>query len=183
MVTMNARLKAMRYDAILVGLNLLLQLPGHRFRLAVLRAAGVQVGAEVAVERAVRISSLRGVRLGDNCNVNTRTYLDGRGGLELGDLVNVSPGVTFLTASHDVDSPTFEGKSRGVTVGSRAWIATNAIIMPGARIGEGAVVSAGAVVHGEVPPYTVVAGNPAKPIRERSREAQTELMTYRRWFH
>jgi acetyltransferase-like isoleucine patch superfamily enzyme len=183
MVSMSPRLSAASYDAFLVVINLLLALPGHRLRRRVLRAAGVELGADVSVERAVRISCRRGVRLGDGCNINRGTYLDGRGGLDLGAHVNVSPGVVFLTASHDLDSPQFEGSLGAVRVGDRAWIATRAIVLPGTEIGEGAVVAAGAVVHGKVEPFSVVAGNPARQVRSRARDAQRSLPPYRRWFH
>jgi hypothetical protein len=58
-----------------------------------------------------------------------------------------------------------------VTVGHDTWIGHKAIILPGVRIGNGAVVAAGAVVTKDVPPYTVVAGVPAKPVRQRFPEA------------
>jgi acetyltransferase-like isoleucine patch superfamily enzyme len=53
-----------------------------------------------------------------------------------------------------------------VTIQSKAWIGFNAIILKGVTIGEGAIVGAGSVVTKDVPPYTIVAGNPARLIRE-----------------
>jgi acetyltransferase-like isoleucine patch superfamily enzyme len=53
-----------------------------------------------------------------------------------------------------------------VTIGDKVWIGLNAIILKGVRIGEGSVVAAGSVVTHEVPPYVVVAGNPARVVRE-----------------
>ena len=60
-------------------------------------------------------------------------------------------------------------------VGNRAWIAYRAIILPGVTIGEGAVVGAGAVVNRDVPPFTIVAGSPARPVGERSRDLNYTL--------
>ena len=57
---------------------------------------------------------------------------------------------------------------KAVTIHSKAWIGFNAIILKGVTIGEGAIVGAGSVVTNDVPPYTIVAGNPAKIIREIS---------------
>ena len=54
-----------------------------------------------------------------------------------------------------------------ISIGSRVWICTGAIILPGVNIGDGAVIAAGAVVTKDVPPYTVVGGVPAKSIRKR----------------
>lgn len=58
-----------------------------------------------------------------------------------------------------------------VTVGHDTWIGHKAILLPGVSLGNGAVVAAGAVVTKDVPPYTVVAGVPAKPVRQRFPEA------------
>ncbi len=54
-----------------------------------------------------------------------------------------------------------------ITIEDCSWIATGAIILPGVTVGEGAVVAAGAVVTHDVPPWTVVAGNPAKEVKKR----------------
>jgi acetyltransferase-like isoleucine patch superfamily enzyme len=59
--------------------------------------------------------------------------------------------------------------------GRYAWIASHAIILPGVTIGEGAVVAAAAVVTKDVAPYTLVAGNPARFVRERSRDLRYQL--------
>ena len=55
-----------------------------------------------------------------------------------------------------------------VRIGDKAWIGFNAIILKGVTVGEGAIVAAGAVVTKDVPPYTIVAGNPARVIRTLS---------------
>ena len=54
-----------------------------------------------------------------------------------------------------------------ISIGSNAWIAGRAIVMPGRKVGDGAVVAAGAVVVGDVEPWTIVGGNPAKFIKKR----------------
>lgn len=68
----------------------------------------------------------------------------------------------------DVDLPIMEQKvtTAPITVGDDCWIAANAVITAGVTIGKHCVVAAGAVVTKDVPPYTVVAGNPAKPIKQ-----------------
>lgn len=55
----------------------------------------------------------------------------------------------------------------GTVIGNDVWIGYEALIMPGVKIGNGAIVSSRAVVTSDVPPYTIVGGNPAKPIRQR----------------
>ncbi|MEK4484307.1 CatB-related O-acetyltransferase [Psychrobacillus sp. FSL H8-0484] len=63
-----------------------------------------------------------------------------------------------------------------------AWIGMNAMIMPGVTIGEGAIVAAGSVVAKDVPPYTIVGGNPAKEIKKRFTATEIEKLKEMRWF-
>ena len=108
----------------------------------------------------------KGCIVGDNCILDAR-----RGGIELGENVNVGSNVSFYTDSHDYNDPYFRAsvsKVGGIKVGNRAWIGPNAIILHGVQIGEGAVIAAGAVVTKDVPPFTVVGGIPAKIIGKRS---------------
>lgn len=71
--------------------------------------------------------------------------------------------------------------SKGETViGDGVWIGMRAMIMPGIKIGEGAVIASGAVITKDVPPYTVVGGNPAKEIKKRfTKEITDELLSLR----
>lgn len=171
-------------ELFLAAVNALLRLPGHRYRIWVLRRlCKWSVGAGTVVERAITVTARGGVTIGDGCVINRGALLDGRGGLVVGDLVNISPDVQVLTGDHDPDSPTLKARYRPVTIGSRAWIATRALILAGSTVAEGAVVGAGAVVAGDVPPDTIVVGVPAQPLRERSRHAQQSLPAYRRWWH
>jgi virginiamycin A acetyltransferase len=65
------------------------------------------------------------------------------------------------------DRPSLPGPGPDTVVGHDVWIGSGATILPGARIGSGAIIGAGAVVSGDVPPYAIVAGNPARVIRQR----------------
>jgi len=73
--------------------------------------------------------------------------------------------------------------SRGDTVvGNDVWFGYGATVMPGVRIGDGAIIAAGAVVTADVPPYTVVGGNPARPIRQRHSDADVALLLEAAWW-
>ena len=116
------------------------------------------------------------IRIGKGSVLNFGTLLDGRSyPVTIGENVSIGPEATLLTLGHDPRSPSFADKGGPVTVHDRAWIAYRAIILPGVTIGEGAVVAAGAVVTKDVAPYTIVAGNPAKPIGVRPRDLDYEL--------
>src|SRR5690606_4786758 len=67
-------------------------------------------------------------------------------------------------------------------VGNDVWIGYDALIMPGVRIGNGAIVFSRAVVAGDVPPYTVVGGNPAKPIKQRFSPEAIEMLEAIAWW-
>lgn len=71
---------------------------------------------------------------------------------------------------------------RDTVVGSDVWIGTQALILPGARIGHGAVIGARAVVAGEVRPYAIVVGCPAREIRRRFDDAHVERLLELRWW-
>jgi maltose O-acetyltransferase len=109
------------------------------------------------------------IQIGNNSVINRRCYLDGRIGIRIGNNVNVSPEVYVLTFQHDPQSPTFSCVGAPVVIDDHAWIGVRAILLPGTHVGEGAVVAAGAVVSGEVPPFTIVAGVPAVVKKERTR--------------
>jgi acetyltransferase-like isoleucine patch superfamily enzyme len=169
-------MSSLTYAFYLRAVNALLRLPGHRFRRAVFTTlVRARSGPDVTLERGVRVTAKGGVSLGGGTIVNTGVVLDGRGGLVIGAMVNISPEVLLLTAEHDVSAPDFRGVEAEVTIRDRVWIAARAMILPGAVVGEGAVVGAGAVVRGNVEPWSIVVGNPARKVGTRPRHAQTTL--------
>lgn len=93
----------------------------------------------------------------------------------MGDDISIGPEAAVLTLSHDPQSAQFSDKGGAVEIGDRAWIAFRAIILPGVTIGEGAVVAAGSVVTKDVPPFTIVAGVPAKEIGKRNADLNYSL--------
>ncbi len=121
------------------------------------------------------------IRIGAHSVVNRGTYLDGRAPLSIGDNVNISHQALLQTLTHDPLAPDFAALAKPVVIRDHAWIGARALICPGVTVGEGAVVGAGAVVTRDVAPWTIVAGNPARPIGERPREIAYRTH-YRPWF-
>jgi maltose O-acetyltransferase len=118
----------------------------------------------------------RKVYLGDRNVLNFGCLLDGRVyPIHIGNDVSIGPEATILTLGHDPQSPDFADKGGEVVIGNHAWIAYRAIILPGVRIGEGAVVAAGAVVTRDVEPFAIVAGSPARKVGERNRNLSYQL--------
>jgi putative colanic acid biosynthesis acetyltransferase WcaF len=117
----------------------------------------------------------KNLRIGRNSAIGRACVLDARGGIEIGQNVNISSYSRFQPEKHDLDDPEFAGVKGSIVVGDRAWIAEGAIVVGTVTIGEGAVVAAGAVVTKDVDPYMIVGGVPARPIRERARDLTYEL--------
>lgn len=111
------------------------------------------------------------IRVGRNCLIGEFNVLRGQGGIEIGDKVYTSPHVQLLAINHVFDDPdrpfTDQGiTAEGIVIEDNVWIGAGAIVLDGVRIGRGAVVAAGAIVRTDVPPHTVVAGSPAKVVRQ-----------------
>lgn len=155
--------------------DLIGKLPSRTIRNAFLRLYFGRFGAGSSVQMHCRFLNARRIHLGERNIVNFGCLLDGRTyEIRFGNDVSIGPEATILTLGHDPQSPDFAGTGGAVTVGDHAWIAYRAIILPGVTIGKGAVVGAGAVVSRDVAPYTIVAGNPAKYVKDRERH-----LTYR----
>ncbi|MGW6918073.1 CatB-related O-acetyltransferase [Kitasatospora sp. NPDC054939] len=74
--------------------------------------------------------------------------------------------------------------SRGDTViGNDVWFGYQSVVMPGVTIGDGAIIAAGSVVTADVPPYTIVGGNPARPIRRRYEDADIDRLLRAAWWN
>ncbi|EHQ28456.1 acyltransferase [Mucilaginibacter paludis] len=90
--------------------------------------------------------------------------------IQIGSYVCINDQVKILTASHGLNDPYWKHVKAPIIIDDYAWIATSAIILPGVKIGRGAVVGAGAVVSKNVEPFQIVAGNPAKAINKTRTE-------------
>lgn len=135
-----------------------------------------RLGRQSNVQMRCRFLNGRRVQFGDNNVINFGCLFDGRKfNIDIGDNVSIGPEASILTLGHDPQSLDFADEGGNVAIGDRVWIGYRAIVLPGVNIGEGAVVGAGAVVTKDVPPFTIVAGNPAKPVGERNKDLRYKL--------
>lgn len=90
------------------------------------------------------------------------------GGIEIGNNVLIASHTVITSLTHDINADFYKNTliKRKVTIGNNVWIGSGAIILPGVRISDGAVIGAGSVVTKDVPHNTIVAGVPAKPIKQ-----------------
>ena len=107
------------------------------------------------------------IRVGRNVFINQNCTMYDLGGIDIGDDVMIGPNVSIITAGHPLDP----SQRRAATIGKpiaierNVWIAAGATIIGGVTVGENSVVAAGSVVTRDVPPNTLVGGNPARVIR------------------
>lgn len=122
----------------------------------------IESGARFATGGGISIGS--GSGLGVNCSVH--------GPLRIGDNVMMGPEVTILTHTHNIERTDIPMGQQGmrvaeVVVGNDVWIGMRVVIMPGVKVGNGAVIGSCAVVTKDVPDFAVVGGVPAKIIKYR----------------
>jgi acetyltransferase-like isoleucine patch superfamily enzyme len=148
-------------------LTLVATMPSHRLRRAAYRLCGMRLAHGAHLYAGVEVRDPRRISIGRRTSIGRKAILDGRGMIRIGDNVNLSSEAAIWTMQHRVQDPGFGVESAPVVVGDRAWLSFRCTVLPGVTIGEGAVVAAGAVVTGDVAPYTIVAGIPARRIGTR----------------
>ncbi len=142
--------------------------PSIFFRIVICKLFLKQFDKTSFIGRGVDMRSPYRIKVGKNTRINKKCVLDGRGGLSIGNCVDIAQDVYIWTEQHDYNSPTYKAITAPVVVEDYVWIASRATILPGVTVARGAVVACGAVVTKDVPPLTIVAGVPAKVIGHRN---------------
>ena len=137
------------------------------WRRLLLRMFGAKVGKGCRLTSSMEVWTPSRLFMGRSVWIDRNVYLYDVERITIGDNAIVSDGAFICTAGHDITKSDFPLTVAPVEIGAGAWVAARAIVLPGVKIGEGAVVAAGAVVSKDVEPWTVVAGNPARPVKKR----------------
>ncbi len=150
----------------------------------------IQIGASSIVQGELLVFAHGGrISVGNRCFIGAGTRIWSAASIRIGDRVMISHAVNvFDNLTHPLDARqraqhfdaiSGTGHPKAIDLGEKpvqieddAWIAAGAFVLRGVTIGRGAVVGAGAVVTRDVPPATVVAGNPARVIRDLDSEAK-----------
>ncbi|MGI0492275.1 acyltransferase [Alkalinema pantanalense CENA528] len=149
---------------------------GCQFRIGLLKTLGIQIAKRCTVRGGSYFYGADLI-LGEKCFINRNCYFDLSAPVILEDNVVIGHGVTFITADHGIagaDRRAGSAIGKPITIGRGAWIGANATLLPGITIGAGSVVAAGAVVTKSIAPNTVVAGVPAKLLRELPEAVHSE---------
>jgi acetyltransferase-like isoleucine patch superfamily enzyme len=113
-----------------------------------------------------------GITIGRNCFIGEFNVVRGQGGVRIGNDVYTGPMVQIVAVNHVYDDPNRPIREQGITaqgvvIEDDVWIGAGAVVLDGVTVGQGSVIGAGAVVTGDIPPYSIAVGAPAKTIRDR----------------
>ncbi len=109
----------------------------------------------------------RNICVGKNVFINAGCCFQDQGGITIGDGVLIGHNVVLATLNHDIDpSKRSTLHPSPIFIGNNVWVGANATILPGVRIGDGAIIAAGATVHRDVAMNTIVGGVPARLIKK-----------------
>ena len=147
--------------------DIIFSIPIRFVRTIFLRSFVKEMGRCVYVGKHIDVRRPCNITIGDNVVINKKVLLDGRGGLVIGNNVDIAQEASLWTRHHDYNDDFHSGLCAPVLIEDYTWICTRSIILPGTTISRGAVVAAAAVVTKDVPEMTVVGGIPAKKITSR----------------
>lgn len=145
--------------------------PSRRVRAALVKFMLDECGDNVNVEHGAYFGSGRGIRLGDRSDLGMDALI--MGPATIGRDVMMGPRCILLAGRHEVSDATRAMNTQGfqdelpICIEDDVWIGAGTVILPGRRIGTGSIVGAGSVVTKDVPPFTVVGGNPAQVLKDR----------------
>ena len=136
-------------------------------RCALLRLFGGRIGQRVVIRQHVTVKYPWHLVIGDDCWIGEQVWIDNLTTVRLATSVCLSQGAYLCTGNHDWTDPAFGLRIAPIELQQGSWAGARCLLMPGVRLGEGAVAAAGSVVSGSVPAFHIVAGNPAVFIKER----------------
>jgi maltose O-acetyltransferase len=147
---------------------------GIKLRKAFMRRRLGGCGVNPVFHTNVRITSPKGLKIGDFCAFGEGTFLTAGGGIVIGNYVATGPDAKIWSVNHRFDDPDIPWMKQGyehktVVIEDDVWIGAAAFIKPGVRIGRGAIISAGTILSKSVPAYAIVAGNPGRVVGWRKR--------------
>ena len=155
-----------------------------------------QIGSGVIIRTGVQIGA--NVSVGTCSTFGTSCMLRGGGDITIGPFCSVAPDVVIVSENHETGAEAIfplelyrdgsnsrhrEFQTAPIRIGGDCWIAQRVVILPGANIGSGSVVAAGSVVTaGDYPPFSVIAGTPARIIKRRFDEQKMDRLLSDPWW-
>ena len=159
-----------------IGNHIFAHIPFWTIRKVYYLLCGAKIGKGTKIDMNTTVMDPNKMKLGNHCHINRDCLIDARGTLVINDNVSISHRVVITTGSHDYRSPHFDFVRTTIKIDEYVWVGINATIVGNVHVGKGAIICAGAVVTKDVPPYSVVAGVPAKVIGERPRNQDYTIL-------
>jgi putative colanic acid biosynthesis acetyltransferase WcaF len=141
--------------------------PCFAWRRLLLRLFRAQIGRQAHIENTVQIQFPWLLQVGDFAAIGRGARIYNLGAVTIGKRATVSQFAHLCAGTHDYSKPTMPLLRLPIVIGDDAWICADAFVGPGVVVGEGAIVGARAAAFEDVPPWSIVGGNPAKFIKER----------------
>lgn len=141
--------------------------PSGFLRNAYAKLRGASIGRHSRLCYGVEVRGFKKLIVGESCMIGTKSIIDSRGALTIGNNVNISSEVMIWTSKHLHSEDDFRTDFAEIVVGDYCWIGPRSIILPGVHLGKGAVICAGSIVTKDVVARAIVAGVPAKQIGSR----------------
>ena len=142
-------------------------LPFSKLRVALLRAFGATVGQGVVIHSEAVVKYPWHLRVGDHCWLGERCWIDNLTTVTIESHVCISQGAYLCTGNHDWSDPAFGLRVSPITLREGSWAGARSTLLPGTVLEPGAVVGAGSVASGTLPPFAVYSGNPAVFVKLR----------------
>lgn len=152
---------------------------GNYVQINALSREGIVIGDNVSIHNNTIIDCTgvirnmgEGLIIGNNVGIAQNCFIQVRGKVMIGNDVIFGPGVYLFSENHKFDNPelpvSVQGETRkGVMIDDGVWIGARAVILDGVHVGRNSIIAAGSIVNRDVPPYAIVAGVPAKIIKNR----------------
>ncbi len=156
---------------------------GWLVRYGILRRLSHRCGQRVYIGRHCEIRNWENLEIGDDVSIHSTCYLDAKGGISIGNQVSIAHHTSILSADHTWSDPSLPIRSNPVTtrqtrICDDTWIGCGCRILAGVTIGSRSVVAAGSVVTRDVNAGTLVAGVPARSLKQIGVSADTKYLKH-----
>lgn len=146
----------------------------HGWRRLLLNLFGAKIAKGARVYGSARIWYPPNLEMGKGAVLGWQAFAYSMDKIVLEDYVVVSQFARLMTGTHDIDGATFQLYAKPIRICSHAWIASACFVGPGVTAGEGSILGGAGVTFRDLEPWTVYAGNPARPIKKRKRFIDAE---------